>query len=76
MMFMGTRPFIILFLGLMVSAGTAFCLTGGEIVQLKAAGMSGDVLRALIIHGSRNSSDVERAQAQTFLREMGIVVIP
>ena len=47
-----------------------------DLKELKAAGMSDDVLKALIIYSSRDSSDIERDRAHTVLRDMGIVIIP
>jgi len=47
-----------------------------DLKELKAAGMSDDVLTALIICSSRDSSDLERERSQALLKEMGVVVIP
>ena len=50
--------------------------TAEDLKALKAAGMSDDILKALIIYSSRDSSDLERERSQAFLKEMGVVVIP
>jgi len=47
-----------------------------DLKELKAAGMSDDILKALIIYSSRDSSDLERERSHAFLKEMGVVVIP
>ena len=44
-----------------------------DIIQLKEAGVSDDVLRA-IVEASRPDSDIDREQALQMLREMGIWV--
>jgi len=45
----------------------------GDIIRLKQAGVSDDVLRA-IVEVSRRDADVDRDQALEMLREMGIWV--
>ena len=47
-----------------------------DLKELKAAGMSDDVLKALIIYSSRDTSDVERERAATYLKDMGVVIVP
>jgi len=44
-----------------------------DIIQLKEAGVSDDVLRA-IVEASRPDADIDREQALQMLREMGIWV--
>lgn len=48
--------------------------TAGDIIKLREAGLSDDVIRAVIIYGSGNSDDLEREKAWEMLKNMGIVV--
>ena len=56
-------------------AGTGFCLIGSEIAQLKQAGLSADVLKAIVVSSSEKSSDAERERAYGLLKEMGVVIV-
>jgi hypothetical protein len=47
-----------------------------DLKELKAAGMSDEIIKALIIYSSRDSSDVERERAETYLKDMGVVIVP
>ena len=47
-----------------------------DLKALKADGMSDDVLKALIIYSSQDSSDIERERAQTYLKDMGVIIVP
>ena len=46
----------------------------GDIVELKRAGISDDVIQAIIISGSGSRSDSDRDKAWNMLNNMGIVV--
>ena len=51
-------------------------ITAEDLKALKAAGMSDDILKALIIYSSRDSSDIERERAEGLLKGMGVVIVP
>ena len=48
--------------------------TAKDINELKNAGVSDEIIKAIIIFGSKDSSDIEREKAWDILRNMGIIL--
>ncbi|MBN2467036.1 MAG: hypothetical protein JXD19_02700 [Deltaproteobacteria bacterium] len=48
--------------------------TAGNIIELKNAGVSDDVIKAIVISGSEKAADHEREEAWKMLKTMGIIV--
>ena len=48
--------------------------TAKDIIELKNAGVSDEIIQAIIIFGSKDSSDNEREKAWDMLRNMGIIL--